>query len=386
MLNNIRVLTWFNFFTDFRLYEPIAILYFAQVTGSFALGMSIFSIAMVSSALFEIPTGIFSDYIGRKKTIMIGATFATLSVTLYAVGGNFWFLAVGALFEGLSRSFYSGNNDALLYDTLAENNQIDKYAEFLGKTNKMFQIALGISAVMGGLILFNGNFSVLIWLSVIPQSICLILSFFYIEPKNHSNKSGNIYKHLKEAIMQFIHNRKLRYLSLASIIGHGFGEATYQFQSAFYATVWPAWAIPIAKLLSNSGATISFHFSGKIIEKFNVIKVILLGNIYSRFIMIIAAALPSVFSPILMSSTSLVYGLSTVAKNSLMQKEFKHEQRATMSSLNSFAGNMLFGVVAIFLGAVADKLNPASAFIILQIFNASNILIYMKLNKKEFRN
>ena len=71
MKQNIRILTWFTFFTDFKLYAPLAIIYFAQVSGSFALGMAIFSIARISSALFEIPTGVFSDRIGRKKTIIL---------------------------------------------------------------------------------------------------------------------------------------------------------------------------------------------------------------------------------------------------------------------------------------------------------------------------
>ena len=106
MHKNIRVLTWFNFFTDFKLYAPIAIIYFAQVSGSFALGMSIFSIAMISSALLEIPTGVFSDRIGRKKTVILGAMSATCCVVFYAIGQSFWILVVGALFYGLSRSFY----------------------------------------------------------------------------------------------------------------------------------------------------------------------------------------------------------------------------------------------------------------------------------------
>jgi MFS family permease len=67
---NIRILTWFNFFTDFKLYAPLAIIYFSHVTGSFALGMGIFSITMIASALFEIPTGVFSDRIGRRKTVI----------------------------------------------------------------------------------------------------------------------------------------------------------------------------------------------------------------------------------------------------------------------------------------------------------------------------
>lgn len=149
---NIKVLKWFNFFTDFKLYAPLAIIYFARVSGSFALGMAIFSIAMVSSALFEIPTGIFSDRIGRRKTVILGAMSAVLYSIFYAIGQSFLILAIGAIFEGLSRSFYSGNNEALLYDSLAEAKNEQHYDEYLGKTSAMFQLALAISAILGGFI------------------------------------------------------------------------------------------------------------------------------------------------------------------------------------------------------------------------------------------
>src|SRR5258708_4831272 len=101
---NIKLLTWFNFFTDFKLYAPIAIIYFSLVTHSYALGASIFSITYITAALFDIPTGIFADAIGRKKTVVLGAIFAVLYAVFYAIGINFWFLAIGAVCEGLSRA------------------------------------------------------------------------------------------------------------------------------------------------------------------------------------------------------------------------------------------------------------------------------------------
>src|SRR3989338_378144 len=281
--SNIKVFTWFNFFTDFKLYAPIAIIYFSQVSGSFALGMSIFSITMISSAIFEIPTGVFSDRIGRRKTVIFGALSAVVFSIFYAIGQSFWILAIGALFEGLSRSFYSGNNDAMLHDTLAQTGDEHKYDEFLGRISSMFQAALAVSAILGG-ILATWSFPLIMWLSVIPQLVCFYLAFKLIEPKLHSSQSGNIYQHLKEAYINFINNKKLRLLSVSSILGYGFGEAGYQFQSAFYNTLWPVWAIGIAKTLSNVGATISFRFSGKIIKKFGATKMLLVDNIYNRII------------------------------------------------------------------------------------------------------
>ncbi len=379
---NILLLTWFNFFTDFKLYAPIAIIYFAKVTGSYALGMGIFSVAMISSALFEIPTGIFSDRIGRKKTIILGAVAAVLYSVFYAIGQSFLFLAIGALFEGLSRSFYSGNNDAFLYDTLAETGEEHSYDEFLGRVSAMFQWALAVSAVLGGL-LAAFSFPLLMWLSVVPQVAGFFISLKLTEPKVHSAKSGNMYVHLKAAFDNFIHNKKLRLLSVASILGYAFGEAGYQFQSAFYGTLWPIWAIGIAKTVSNIGAAISFHFSGKIIKKFGGLKILIIDNVTNRIVNIFSTAMPTVFSPALMSSTSVFYGVTTITKNSLMQKEFTNAQRATMGSLNSFAGSIVFGIFAFILGLVADKIAPSKALLTLQLFQIINLYFYWKLFKHE---
>jgi len=380
MLSNIRVLTWFNFFSDFKLYAPFAIIYFAQVSGSFALGMAIFSIARIVSAVFEIPTGIFSDRIGRKKTVILGASSAILFIIIYAIGHSFWFLVIGAIFEGLSISFYSGNNNALLHDTLKEENQTEKYADYLGKISKMFPAGLAISAVLGGLFSV-WSLSIVVWLSVIPQTFCLLLAFFIKEPTTISRMSGNIYRNLKEAYFQFTRNRKLKYLSLASIVSDGLGEAGFLFQSAFYNTVWPLWAIPIAKTISYIGSTAGFHYAGRVIRRFNIFKVLIVGNLYTRGLYLLATGIPTVLSPLLLSLSSLFYGSAMVGRGSLMQKEYSDERRATMASLNAFAGSIFFAVVAIILGFVADFLTPAKALFFLQFFHLTAIFFYWKLFK-----
>ena len=381
MNRNIKLLSWHTFFTDLIFYAPVAILYFAKISGSFALGMSVFAIATVSSALLEIPTGIFSDMIGRRQTIILGSVSAVISAIFYAIGQSFFILVVGSFFQGLSQSFYSGNNDALLYDTLNEKSQMEKFADFMGKISRMSPIALAISAIFAAIMLIKGNISILVWLSVIPQIICLFIAFFFIEPKVKSKKSGNVYQNLREAYSGFLYNKKLRLLSMSSIIGNAFGEASYHFQAAFYSIVWPAWAIPIAKVISNLGAATGFHFAGRALKKFDAIKLLFIDNLANRIINSIAVVFPSIFSPILMSSTSISFGVAYTGRNALLQKEFTNEQRATMGSLNSFLGSIFFGIVAFLLGFVADKLTPAIAILILQGFQLSNLLIYLKLFK-----
>jgi len=381
MRRTIQLLSIFNFLTDFSFLAPIAIIYFAHVSGSFTLGMSIFAIAMLSSAIFELPTGIFSDHIGRKKTIVWGTIAGIISATCYALASFHW-LVLGAVFEGLARAFFSGNNDAYLYDVLKNEKRENEYHEFLGKVSAMFQVALAISALLGS-VFASISFALVAWLNVIPAILRFLVSLLFKDIQQHSQQSTNIYIDVKQAIKLFLHNYKLRTLSLASMFDFAIGESAYQFRSAFVNTLWPLWAVGIAKVLSNVGAAISFYLSGKIIKKYREISSIIVGDIYSKVVNFFSLLFPSVASPALMSTTSLFYGINTVAENNLLQKEFTDQQRATMGSLNSLGGNLLFGIFALILGVIADHLTPVTGLLFFQILSLFPMFLYIHLFRYE---
>jgi len=384
MHRNIRLLSIFNFLTDFSFLAPLSILYFAHISGSFTLGMSIFSIVMLSSSVFEIPTGIFSDHLGRKKTIVLGAFFGILFTLCYAIGLSYWWLVAGAILEGVARAFYSGNNDAYLHDILKDNHQEDEYHEFLGKVSSMFQVALAISAVLGG-ILATISFVIVAWLDVVPAVLKFLVSLSFKDTVKRVRDSGNIYSDLSEALNLFLRNPKLRILSLSSMLGYAISEPAYQFRSAFVATLWPLWAIGFSKVLSNIGAAISFYLSGRVIKRFGEYKLLVIDSLYSKVINFISLLFPSIFSPILMSSTSLLYGVTEVAESNLLQKEFAEHQRATMGSLNSLGGSFLFGIFALILGQIADTWSPVQGLLIFQVLSLIPLSLYLYLLRKDKR-
>ena len=375
---NIRLLSWLNFCTDFVFFAPVAILYFAHVTGSYALGMSIFSLAYVSSAFFEVPTGMVSDLVGRKKTTILGAAGSVLCVTLYAIGGSYWMLAAGALLQGLSRAFYSGNNDALLHDTLRETGKENEYHTYLGKTSSMFQIALALAAAMGGLMAAR-SYALVMWASVIPQIGALVVATQLVEPSVETRSNTNIFAHIREALGQFKQNYRLRLLTWASAIRFGLGESGYFLRTAFISSLWPLWAIGILSGLSNMVAALGFFYGGKLIDKFKPLRVLNFEIISNRIVNLTALLFPTVVSPLLMNSTSLVFGAGTVAMNSLLQKEFTQTQRATMSSLNAFVGSIVFGIASVTLGVLADRFDARTALIITNVVLLIPLFFYRKI-------
>jgi MFS family permease len=376
---NINLLMLFNFLISFRPYSSIAIIYFSQITHSYALGFSLFSITQIAQAVSEIPTGIYSDILGRRFCLIVGALTSVLSVLFYAIGHSYLVLVIGAVLQGIYFAFFNGNNVALLYETLSETNQIEKYNEATGRTNSMMTLAFAVSGVIGSIVIYYWSFIVLMWLSVVPQLICLVASFLFIEPPIHREKGKNIYSHLKEAWTHFVTNTQLRRLSIADILSYGIGEAAFQFQAVFYNTLLPVWTIGFINTLNNLISTFSYHFSGKVISKFKSISILISQEIYGRAINILALLFPSVLSPFLTTSTSIFYGVGNVAKNSLLQEQLTNKQRATMPSINALLASCLYALAAFLIGLLADKIGAAKTLLLAQLALLPVLWLYIKV-------
>lgn len=372
---NIRLLSIFNFLIGFTFFAPLAIIYFAKVSGSYTLGTSIFGIIMLSAAIFEVPTGIWSDRVGRRGTIILGSWARVFAFILYAIGLSYWWLVAGAILEGLSRAFYSGNNEALLYDTLTDYGKESEYQEHLGKTSSPEHTGLALSAVIGSVIA-SISFTYVMWLAVISQIVMLIISFQFGEPKSHHKKATNIYAHLHEALTLFVNNKKLRLLSLASILGNSFSELAYQFRGAFYSTIWPIWALGVANVISNMCASAGLYFSGRILATTKAETAIFVRSLSDKLVNIFALVFPTILSPIIMSSTSFLYGVGLVAESELRQREYTSHQRATMNSLISLGGSIGASLMTVILGKTADVFGPRKALLMMVLLALSATSIY----------
>ena len=214
----------------------------------------------------------------------------------------------------------------------------------------MFQFALAISALIGTVTLGFASFQILFWLSLIPQVIGLGIGLALIEPRTHDTRQeANIFSHLREAISRFRTNMRLRKLSLASITSYAINEPIHDFYPTFMATLWPAWAIPLAKTLSHMFAATGFRIAGRIVEKYGADRTLKWENRINYIVSTLIIAFPSIATPLIRSITSLGFGIGTVAEKTLFQREFTDRQRATMDSLNSLAGKLAYSIFAILL-------------------------------------
>lgn len=377
IMSNIKIMGILNLLMDFKLYGAFAIIYYTQITGSMMLGMSIFSITMISSAILEFPTGLIADKIGRRNTVIIGCINSLIYATILALTNSYAGLICAAIFEGLEIAFFSGNNQAFIYDTLKEIGKENEYNKYIGKTNSMYYAAGVLSTIIGGIVAYFTSIRIIMILSIIPRIFEVIISFRLKDVKKHSKEDENIFVQAKNVIKLVKKNKVLKKQILADGISEGIGEATFQFRSAFYQTVWPIWAVGIPGILANIGAFIGSWNAGRVLKKWGNKKVIIFSNIFSIVSNWISVFINNVWSPIVMITNS-VFPMNE-AKSDISQKLYEDEYRSSMGSLKSLFGSLLYSVFAILVGWMADLKGVVFTLAIAQVFKFVVIGLYLAI-------
>jgi MFS family permease len=376
---NIKLLFAYKFFSSFRFYIPFLIIFLSQILGSYALGMSLLGAALIFQAMLEIPTGVFSDLVGRKWTLVLSSLTLVITIGLYNIAHDFWFLMFVMFIAGISAALSSGNDDALLYDSLKEIGKEDQYHNYYSKLGTLQLISFGTSALLGGFLAAQFSFEMAILLSIIAPLIGLVISLFIHNSPLSRKVNLNPYSHFKEALNLFIHNPRLRLLTLSNSFSNAITESTFRFTPVFINTLWPIWAVGFVISGNNFLNAFSYFISSRVINKFKALNSLTGSFVLSRLISVIAYGFPTVFSPILMVLNSLNYGVGQVSQKTLLQKEFSDQQRATMGSLDSLLGSIAFAIASFLIGLFADLLGPRNILLVGEIILIPILLVYWKL-------
>jgi MFS family permease len=106
--------------------------------------------------IFEVPTGIVADTIGRRVSYLLGTITLTVSTLLYVllwqVDAPFWQWAIVSLLLGLGFTFFSGAVEAWLVDALAATGFTGQLETVFGRGQIVTGVAMLTGSVAGGVI------------------------------------------------------------------------------------------------------------------------------------------------------------------------------------------------------------------------------------------
>jgi MFS family permease len=106
--------------------------------------------------VFEVPTGIVADTVGRRASYLLGTVTLSASTLLYVllweVGAPFWQWAVVSMLLGLGFTFFSGAVEAWLVDALAATGFTGELETVFGRGQIVSGVAMLSGSALGGLV------------------------------------------------------------------------------------------------------------------------------------------------------------------------------------------------------------------------------------------
>lgn len=150
----------------------------------------------ITSFTMEVPTGAVADIFGRKISRVLGRIFSLFSVVLLLLSHSFYWFAVSFVLTALSYNLESGAGDALIYDSLKEIGEEERYMRISGNKEVFYQTAGTISFLVGGY-LATKSYTVAFALTIAIGTIAVLQSLSFKEPsigkRRAAEQKGNIF-------------------------------------------------------------------------------------------------------------------------------------------------------------------------------------------------
>ncbi|HDV5710916.1 TPA: MFS transporter [Legionella pneumophila] len=132
--------------------------------------------------LIRIFSGMYSDYLGKRKTLAIfGYSFSALSKPLFALATNIGMVFLARFLDRIGKGMRGSPRDALIADIAPDN----QYGAAYGLRQSLDTVGAIIGPLLALvlMIIWNNNFQAVFWVAVIPGVLSvLVLILFVQEP------------------------------------------------------------------------------------------------------------------------------------------------------------------------------------------------------------
>ncbi len=354
----------------FKIKKQLSKLYTSSVLGNLSLtgawvailaarGYSLVEIGIaetvfhITSLIFEIPSGVLADVFGRKKMLIISAIMHMIGNVIMIMSDNLFMVCLSIAFMALTYNFSSGSGDALAYDSLKLAKQESRFEKYESNQLIIYRLCSGISTLCAGFALTIGHklaYGADLIMCAMQIAVLVTLREVYVATPNTDVPIGKrLISCFKESFAFIKEVRKAIGLMLCnSFVGAVDILLLFFLQAKLPEKGIPEWGLGIALLFMEMGGIVGSRL------------ILKLPKISYKWIFAISASLVltgfiAEHSPfhLIMALGGFIAAVGDdalqVRTNAILQDMFPSEQRATLTSVESFS----FSVIMIVLSPLA---------------------------------
>lgn len=335
-----------------------------------------FTVGMV---IFEIPTGVVADTLGRKASYLLGTITLPLSTlaywVLWLVHGPFYAWAIVSVFLGLGFTFFSGAVDAWLVDALGAVGYAGTMERVFGRGLVVTGAAMFVGSVLGGVIAQVTNLGVPFLLRAGLLIVMLIYASFAMKDLGFTpdRSRGPITATrfvLRESMEHGFRKRSVRWVILSAPFAGGVGiYAFYALQPYLLQLYGDPTAYSIAGLAA-AILSLSQVAGGVLAPRVRALfakrTTAVIGATLTSVVVLILLGLTNAFwlAVILLVVWGFVFAVGGPIRMAYLNDMIPAKQRATLLSFDSLFGSLGGVFIQPALGRAADVWGYGTSLVI----------------------
>ncbi len=347
----------------------------------FTIIMAIFSLSIL---LLEIPSGIIADLIGKKRTMLIAKILYIVEIYLIAFYNGFWIFLIAKIISGIGVSFWSGADQALIYDTLKRMKKEKDHKKIIGNYFTIQNVTKAFVFIIGGF-LFAMNYKLPAIMTLPFIVLSFILMFFIKEPYVSGKKLGVVtsFKHLKESLSYSWKHSYVKYLILYSLPVATTMWVMLSISSAYLAEISiPVYMIGIiafiASMLTAYISKKAYKIEEKLGERISLIA-IQITAILGIFLMSLMIPYLGVLFYLLIPVTQ---GFFMIIINNYLNEHIETSHRATIISIRVMFSNLGVFILFPLVGYMIKYKTMHFSFLIFGIIMLAYMLLLLIYSRK----
>ena len=371
-----------------------------------SVGLDIFQVMLVNAAytvaemLFEVPTGVIADTVGRRVSYLLAVVIILASTLLYVwfglVGYGVVAFAAASVLLGLGYTFYTGAVDAWLVDALHFAGYEGKLEPVFARYGMTFGASMLVGTTLGG---FLGQID--LWIPYVLRAAVLVpallLGLLVMRDLGFSGRSltlrsfGHETRRVASAGIAFgWRDRVVRFVMLATFVqGIFFVYGFYSWQRYFLDLLGQdlVWVTGVIAALVGLTQILGNAAVGRLARWVPDRGLILMATTSVSTVAVAGAALAQSFwlavSLYLVSTTA--FGVAVPVKQAWLNQRIPSRERATVISLDALFGDGGMSVGQVGLGYLSRAVSIPAAWLVGGLTQAVGVPLLATARRAERR-
>jgi MFS family permease len=176
------------------------------------------SLFLITSFIAQVPTGLFADRYGRRKSILIGMSISVIGVQIYGFRPDYSFFAAGEIILAIGSAFLTGSDKALVFAALKRAEAGNKYESIVNNTSVVRRLAGSLGAGIAYFIVPYVGLNGLMSLTALPFFAALVVSYGFPDPLSRGQHRKTVVELALEGYWYVRHHRCVRRIILNALV------------------------------------------------------------------------------------------------------------------------------------------------------------------------